>query len=165
MWLSFLVWHLLISYLHSPPKLPYYLHLFITSTPLFYKRNKKSHLIILLSQSSCHAPSNSLGLGPLLGLDPLMGLGPLLGLGFKGLSILYLVSINFRKWSKNIIPETILLVFTISYSPRQFIYVVHVYALSLVYGDLDGPPSGSLLQKDLTSDSAIGVTLFPSTCD
>ena len=65
-----------------PPKLPYYLHLFITSTPLFYKRNKKSHLIILLSQSSCHAPSNSLGLGPLLGL------------GFMGLSILYLVSIK-----------------------------------------------------------------------
>ena len=59
-----------------PPRLPYYLHLFITSTPLFYKRNKKSHFIILLSQSSCHAPSNSLGLGCM------------------GLSILYLVSIT-----------------------------------------------------------------------
>ena len=80
-----------------PPRLPYYLHLFITSIPLFYKRNKKSHLIILLSQSSCHAPSNSLGLGPLLGLNPLMGLGPLLGLGFMGLSILYLVSITSFK--------------------------------------------------------------------
>ena len=77
-----------------PPRLPYYLHLFITFTPLFYKRNKKSHFIILLSQSSCHAPSKSLGLGPLLGLDPLMGLGPLLGLGFMALSILYLVSIT-----------------------------------------------------------------------
>ena len=44
------------------------LHLFITSAPLFYRRNQKSHLIILLSQSSCHAPSDSLGLGPLLGL-------------------------------------------------------------------------------------------------
>ena len=76
-----------------PPRLPYYLHLFITFTPLIYKRNKNSHFIILLSQSSCHAPSNSLGLGPLLGLDPLMGLGPLLSLGFMALSILYLVSI------------------------------------------------------------------------
>ena len=77
-----------------PPRLPYYLHLFITFTPLFYKRNKKNHFIILLSQSSCHAPSNSLGLGPLLGLDPLISLGPLLGLGFKALSILYLFSIT-----------------------------------------------------------------------
>ena len=75
------------SYLHSPPSLPYYLHLFITSAPLFYRTNKKSHLIILLSQSSCHAPSDSLGLGPLLGLG-------FMGLGFMGLSILYLVSIN-----------------------------------------------------------------------
>ena len=103
------------SYLHSPQHPLLLAHLFITSAPILYKRNKKSHLLILLSQSSCHAPSDSLGLGPLLGLSILYLVSIILpglerirpriwetcskrseisNLGFMGLSILYLVSIS-----------------------------------------------------------------------
>ena len=49
----------------------------ISTPPTLYNRNKKSHHLTLLSQSSCHAPSDSLGLGP-----------------FLGLGVLYLVSIT-----------------------------------------------------------------------